>query len=64
MSLLHLGVKLFRARLGRLRHDATRRSMMQEWITQFPWLQHAAFYLIALVWPVVLIQIFTEREEE
>ncbi len=37
---------------------------MQEWITQFPWLQHIAFYLIALVWPVVLIQIFTEREED
>lgn len=37
---------------------------MQEWITQYSWLQHAAFYLIALVWPVVLIQFFTEREED
>ena len=37
---------------------------MQEWIVQFPWLQHAAFYLIALAYPFLLVQIFTEREEE
>lgn len=36
---------------------------MQEWITQYPWLQHAAFFLVALLWPIVIIQIFGPRED-